>query len=110
MAAHAYEVHIPHLCTIETTSALRSLLLASLITADRARSALDDLQDFAATRHPHEPYLGRVWALRHVVSAYDALYVAMAEALEATLVTCDAQLARAPLTSVTIELVGPSNR
>ena len=105
LAAHAYEVHIPHLATIETISALRTLLTRSLITADRARVAIEDLQDFAATRHPHEPYLERAWALRHAVSAYDGLYVAMAEAMVATLVTCDARLARAPIPSVSIELI-----
>ena len=105
MAAHAFEVHIPQLATIETTSALRTLLLRSLISVDRARAAMDDLQDFAALRHPHEPYLERAWALRHSVSAYDGLYVAMAEALDAPLLTCDARLARAPLTGVKIELI-----
>jgi predicted nucleic acid-binding protein len=100
-------VHIPHLATVETTSALRTLLLRSLITPDRARAAIDDLQDFAATRHAHEPYLKRTWSLRHAVSAYDGLYVAMAEALDATLLTCDARLARAPLGSVPVQLIGP---
>jgi predicted nucleic acid-binding protein len=105
LAAHDYEVHIPHLASIETVSALRTLLMRSLITAERARAAIEDLQDFAATRHPHEPYLDRAWALRHAVSAYDGLYVAMAEAMAATLVTCDARLARAPIPSVTIEVI-----
>ena len=59
----------------------------------------------AAERYDHEPFLTRVWELRHNLTAYDALYVALAEALDAPLVTCDARLGRAPLTGVTIEVI-----
>jgi len=70
-----------------------------------AARALIDLSDLAAERHGHEPYLGRVWQLRHNVTAYDAVYVALAEALGVPLLTCDARLGRAPLTDVTIEVI-----
>ena len=59
----------------------------------KARSP--DLVDLPLTRHAAEPFLGRAWQLRANVTAYDALYVALAEALGAVLVTCDARLARA---------------
>ena len=79
------------------------------MTISRASAALADLAEFSAVRHAHEPYLERILALRDNVSAYDAVYVALAEALEAPLLTCDGRLARAPLTSVRIELVGLSS-
>jgi predicted nucleic acid-binding protein len=52
--------------------------------------------DLALTRYPHDVLLGRVWELRGNLTAYDAVYVALAEALDAPLVTCDAKLAAAP--------------
>ena len=58
-------------------------------------------------RHPHEPLLERVWQLRANLTAYDAAYVALANRLRATLLTCDARIARMPLTGVTIEVVHP---
>ena len=61
----------------------------------RAREALQDLADFPLIRFSHEPFLERMWELRHSLSAYDAAYIALAEALNAPLVTCDARLARA---------------
>lgn|GEM_PF-1288724 len=57
--------------------------------------ALADLEDFAIERYPHEPLLGRGWELRENVTAYDAAYLVLAEALDAVLVTCDRRLARA---------------
>ena len=58
--------------------------------------ALEDFRALDLTRHAHEPQLGRVWELRRNLSAYDAVYLALAEALDSRLVTCDARLARAP--------------
>ncbi len=101
------EVHVPHLVTIETTSVIRKWSLSHQIDARLARRALVDLADFAAVRHPHEPYLERAWELRDNVSAYDAIYVALAEALDAALMTCDARLARAPLAGMRIDLIRP---
>lgn len=100
------DVHLPHLAVVETASVLRRALLQHRVTSARAVMALDDLERFDAVRHPHDPYLRRVWQLRDNVSAYDAVYVALAEALDAPLITCDARLARAPLPGVEIELVG----
>jgi predicted nucleic acid-binding protein len=79
----------------------------SELSGDRAAAALADLAELPAVRHAHEPYLRRIWALRENVSAYDAVYVALAEALDAPLLTCDARLSRTPLTTVAVEVVEP---
>ncbi len=100
-------VHLPHLAVMETAAVLRRVVGQGLVSVSRATLALDDLAVFPATRHPHEPYLRRVWELRAKVSAYDAVYVALAESLRAPLLTADARLARAPLPGVLIELIGP---
>jgi predicted nucleic acid-binding protein len=71
----------------------------------QAERALIDLADLAVERHAHELYLWRVWELRSNVTAYDAVYVALAEALGATLLTCDGRLGRAPLTTVDVEVI-----
>ena len=71
-----------------------------------AASALEDLRSLDLERHTHEPLLDRVWALRQNLTAYDAVYVALAEALDTTLLTCDGRLARAPGVSRRVELVG----
>ena len=57
---------------------------------------LEELRGLDLTRHAHEPLLGRVWELRRNLTAYDAVYVALAEALDCRLLTCDVALARAP--------------
>jgi predicted nucleic acid-binding protein len=66
------------------------------LTKARAREALEDFQALRLVRHVHTPVLTRIWELRSNLSAYDALYVALAESLEAPLVTMDGHLARAP--------------
>ena len=71
-----------------------------------AAAALEDLRSLDLERHGHEPLLERVWALRDNLTAYDAVYVALAEALECTVLTCDGRLARAPGFSRRVELVG----
>ncbi len=101
-------VHVPHLAIIETASVIRGWADSEQIEPLRARQALRDLARLPATRHPHDPYLDRVWALRANLTAYDAVYVAVAEMLGAPLLTCDRRLARAPVSGVAIELVDPS--
>lgn len=88
-------IHLPHLAVVETASVLRGWFLGGHLHAERARAALTDLAEFPGTRWPAEPLLARVWELRDNLSAYDATYVALAEALDATLLTADVRLARA---------------
>jgi predicted nucleic acid-binding protein len=61
----------------------------------RAEGALQDLVQLPVVRHPHEPLLERIWQLRANLTAYDAAYVALADSLGATLLTCDARLVQA---------------
>ncbi|MDQ3383966.1 MAG: type II toxin-antitoxin system VapC family toxin [Actinomycetota bacterium] len=97
-------VHIPHLCLSEVSQALRSLARGGVISPDRGAAAIALLHDFGAVRHGADPFLARVWELRHNLTAYDALYVALAEALDARLMTCDRGMARAaqPLARVVL--------
>jgi predicted nucleic acid-binding protein len=90
------DLHAPHLIDIEVLHALRGLVRAGKITADRAADARTDFDDLTITRYGHEPLADRIWALRENLTAYDAAFVALAEALDVALVTCDARLARAP--------------
>ena len=89
-------LHAPHLVDVEVAQALRRYVRDGELARAEAAVALEDLRALDLERHPHEPLLDRVWALRDNLTAYDAVYVALAEALGATLVTCDGRLARAP--------------
>jgi predicted nucleic acid-binding protein len=99
------EVHSPHLVDVEVAQCLRRLVRMREVTAGRAAEALADLAAFDLHRHSHLDLLSRAWALRENVTAYDAMYVALAEALDATLVTCDAPLAKVPGLGGRIEVV-----
>ena len=101
-------VAVPHLCSVETVSVLRSLVRGGKVDAARAGGLLTDLSRLPLVRYSHEALLTRVWELRQNLTAYDAVYVALAEAVDAPLVTCDPGLARAPLTTVSIEVIEPS--
>jgi predicted nucleic acid-binding protein len=72
---------------------------------DLAAAALEDLAALDIARYEHEPLLGRVWELRHTVTAYDAVYLALAEVLDAPLVTFDRRLAAAPGHTARVELL-----
>jgi len=98
-------LHAPHLLDVEVAQVLRRYAAREEISAARGRGALELLARFPVTRYPHEPLLGRIWALRANLTAYDAAYVALAEALGATLLTRDERLAAAPGTRATIELL-----
>jgi predicted nucleic acid-binding protein len=97
-------LHAPHLVGVEVANALRRLTARGLLTDDRARDALLDLDALPVVRYAHEPLLGRAWQLRNALSIPDAVYVALAEALESPLVTCDGRLARAPGIRAAVEL------
>ena len=89
----ASDLHAPGVCDVEVASALRGLLLAKKMTIQRADEALADATAMPITRHGHGGVLSRVLELRDNFSAYDATYVALAEALDAALLTCDEPLA-----------------
>lgn len=98
-------LHSPHLLDVEVAQIIRRFTLAKEIDADRAQAALDDFLAFPIWRHPHDFLLPRVWALRNNFSAYDAVYVALAEVLDATLLTHDRRLAVAARRHAQVELV-----
>ena len=85
----------PHLLPVEVNQILRRLVSAHLLSADVAALALDDFSDLAIPLHDFGPYARRVWKLRETVTAYDAWYVALAEAFEVPLATLDRRLAKA---------------
>lgn len=89
-------LHVPHLVDVEVAQTLRRFVRAGELDAPSAAAALEDLRALDLERHAHEPLLDRVWGLRDNLTAYDAVYVALTEALGATLLTCDSRLARAP--------------
>ena len=105
IADPALGLHVPHLADLEVAQVLRRYVRERELDAAAAASALDDLHALDLQRHAHEPLLDRVWGLRQNLTAYDAVYVALAEALDTILLTCDRKLARAPGMAGRIELV-----
>lgn len=103
--ARADTLHAPHLLDVEVAQVLRRYAAAGVITGVRGEEALDDLFDLACTRYPHGDLLGRAWELRANLTAYDAVYIALAEALDAPLVTCDSRLVSAPGHDARVELI-----
>jgi predicted nucleic acid-binding protein len=95
----------PHLLDIEVGQALRRLAQLNAITVLRAEEALADFASLLIERHAHRELLPRIWQLRDSLTAYDAAYVALAEALDAPLLTCDAKLGRARGHRARIEVV-----
>jgi predicted nucleic acid-binding protein len=104
-SGHA-SLHAPQLLDVEVLHVLRRLWLGKVMSERRARQALADLAELPVTRYPHEDLIGRAWALRATLTAYDGMYVALAEALDATLVTCDGRLGRAHGHEVDVEVIG----
>jgi predicted nucleic acid-binding protein len=98
-------LHAPHLLDVEVAQAVRRYAAAGHIDRERGREALSDLADFPLHRYPHTVLLGRIWDLRRNLTAYDAAYVALAEAFEAPLITRDGRLAKAAGHHAHIELV-----
>jgi predicted nucleic acid-binding protein len=87
-------LHAPELIEPETLNALRRLASSGRVSDDRAAEATADLDRARLIRYPHGPLRERVWSLRHSLGAYDATYLALAEALdEPVLLTGDAGLA-----------------
>jgi predicted nucleic acid-binding protein len=89
------QLSAPELIDLEVVSTLRRAARAGRLDGKRSTQALGDLAALPLRRIPHLPLLPRVWALRDNLSAYDAAYVALAEALDALLLTADGPLERA---------------
>ena len=105
------DMHAPHLIDVEILSALRRLVASGEVGPDRANDAIADLGLLRIVRHSHVDLLERAWQLRHSLTAYDAMYVAVAEALDATLVTCDGALSAVSRhSSARIELITLARR
>jgi len=75
------------------------------IAAQRGQEALEDLGDLPLNRYPHDFLIPRVWELRATLTAYDAVYVALAELLDAPLLTCDGKISSAPGHHATVEVI-----
>jgi predicted nucleic acid-binding protein len=101
----AIGLHAPHLLDVEVVSTLRRLVRDGSLDEEEAQAAIVDLMALDLQRHSHEALLERAWALRANLTIYDAVYVALAEALDATLLTCDSRLARAPGSRMRVELI-----
>ncbi len=100
-------LHAPHLLDLEVAQVLRRYERVGELKARRGGEALEDLASIRIERYPHHLFLPRVWALRSNVTAYDACYLALAEALQAPLVTRDRRLSGVPGHAARVEVIGP---
>ena len=98
-------LHAPHLLDVEVAQVLRRFVRDKSLTAQRAQEALEDLLDLPLIRYPHDFLIPRVWELRATLTAYDAAYVALAELLDAPLLTCDSKIASASGHHALVEVV-----
>ena len=96
----------PQMLDAEVLSVLRFAVLGGNLTEAEALAILDDLAAWEVERVSHQTIIRTAWQYRHNVSAYDALYVAVAQAYNATLLTCDGHLSRAPALGVAVRNVG----
>ncbi len=86
-------LHAPHLIDLEVAQVIRRYMSAGNMTSGRGLEAILDFLDFPVTRYSHEIFLPRIWELRGIMTAYDAAYVTLSEALSAPLFTMDSRLA-----------------
>jgi len=98
-------LHAPHLIDLEVAQTLRRYQAIGELSPQRARQGLLEFARMPIERHPHWPFLERIWELRRYLAAYDAAYIVLAEVLEAPLLTCDRALASAPGHRAAIELI-----
>ena len=103
--ADGQSLQAPHLIDLEVIQVLRRFSAARQIRPEHGPAALTRFSEFPIRRYPHGILLGRIWDLRHNLTAYDAAYVALAEALDVTLVTRDQRLATAAGHHARIELI-----
>jgi predicted nucleic acid-binding protein len=105
IADPALGLHAPQLLDVEVAQVVRRYELTGQVTGERGRLAIESLAALDVERHDHAPLLPRIWALRLNLTAYDAAYVALAELLDAPLLTRDRRLATAPGHSARVVVV-----
>ena len=93
---------VPHLLDVEVASALRKLVAGKRLDSHRSEEFLVGLALLPAERYSHIPLLGRIWELRHNFTAYDAAYIALAEATDSVLYTSDEKLCKGHRARVTL--------
>ena len=98
-------LHAPHLIDLEVAQVLRRYEAGRTLSPSRAQEALEDYRSLDLTRYPHEIFLRRIWELRRNVTAYDGVYLALAEVLDAPLLTADQRLASTSGHRVRVEIV-----
>jgi predicted nucleic acid-binding protein len=103
--SHQVSLHAPHLLDLEVAQVLRRYVRDKIMTAQRGQEALEDLEGLPLNRYPHDFLIPRVWQLRANLTAYDAVYVALSEVLDAPLLTCDSGMASAPGHHATVEVL-----
>jgi len=103
--APGQSLHAPHLIDIEVAQVLRRYALSGQVTSERCREALSDMADLPLTRYPQDFLFPRIWELKDNLTAYDAAYVALAEALDAPVLTRDQRIASAPGSRAHVEIV-----
>jgi predicted nucleic acid-binding protein len=99
-------LHAPDLLDVEVAQVLRRYAAQDVLTEARAAAAVSLLERLPVKRHPGRILLPRIWALRENLTAYDAAYISLAEALDAPLLTCDERLARSPGHGAVVVAVG----
>jgi predicted nucleic acid-binding protein len=95
----------PHLIDVEVASALRRRVVGGALPESAGWTALDTWRRIGITRYAADTLLGRVWELRDNLGAYDATYVALAEALDCALLTADGRLSRTPALRCAVTVV-----
>jgi predicted nucleic acid-binding protein len=95
----------PHLIDVEVLSVIRRDFLLGRLDATAASQAVEDLHDWPGERFEHRPLLDRAWELRWNVRGWDAMYVALAESFQATLLTTDERLSRASGLRCSVEVI-----
>jgi predicted nucleic acid-binding protein len=103
--ANEFTVEVPSVFDLEVLQTIRNLEFGKVLSGRAQETALHNLAALRATRYDHVALRSRIWSLRHNLTAYDAAYVALAELLEARLLTTDARLARSSGHKAEVELV-----
>jgi predicted nucleic acid-binding protein len=102
------EFAAPHLIDAEVLSVIRRDHLLGRLDRTAAHQAVEDLRNWPGERWGHKDLLDRAWELRDTIRSWDALYVALAEALESTLITLDSRLGHAHGLACRVTVIGPS--